>query len=137
MAAGGDDGAAGAAGAAALSCDTTHYAAGSVEVPSAAQLTAYAGTYDGDEGSFGPNPGDPFVKSGAAETTFGADGKLSYKSVDYIVKSVCVDKVANGTGAKFMYVEAGLGVIDITDAATAHGSSPANGTTLFQNGKKC
>ena len=126
----------GGGGSVTLACDTTHYSAGAVELPTAAQLSAYAGTYDGDEGSFGPNPGDPFVKSGSATMVFGADGSFSYKSIAYAVTSVCVDKVANGTGSKFLYVEAGKGLMDITDLASAHGFSPADGATLFQNGKK-
>ena len=134
---GDDDGSAGAGTTAAkLSCDTSHYVAGAVELPTADQLAAYAGTYDGDEGAFGPNPGDAFVKSGSASLVLSAGGAFSYKGVSYTVTSACIDKVANGTGSKFLYIEAGKGLIDITGVATAHGSSPADGTTVFQNGVK-
>lgn len=123
------------AGAAALSCNTAGYVAGAVELPTAAQLTAYAGTYDGDEGQYGPNPGDPFVKSGAATVVFGADGALSYKGKAYALTSVCIDKVAGPFG-KVMYLVAGQGHLDIADKVdatlgNAWGVSLADGTTIF------
>lgn len=142
---GGDDGstaagAAVAAAAAALSCDTTKYVAGAVELPTAAQLTAYAGTYNGDEGTYGPNPGDPFVKSGTAALVLGADGQLSYKGVVYPVTSACVDKTAGALG-KILYLIAGKGHIDVADKVDATlgqawGVSPADGATIFTKGLK-
>lgn len=130
----------GAAPAATLSCDTTKYVAGAVELPSSAQLTAYAGTYNGDEGAYGPNPGDPFVKSGTAALVLGADGQLSYKGTAYPVTSVCVDKVAGPYG-KILYLIAGKGHMDIADKADAPlgqawGVSLADGTTIFTKGLK-
>lgn len=121
--------------AAALSCNTAGYVAGSVELPSAAQLTAYAGTYDGDEGQYGPNPGDPFVKSGGATMVFGADGTLSYKGTAYTLTSVCVDKVAGPFG-KILYLVAGKGHLDIADKVdpalgNAWGIALGDGTTIF------
>lgn len=125
-----------AAAAANLSCNTAHYTAGAVAQPTADELKTYSGTYAGDEGAFGPNPGDAFVKSGSATLSFGSDGSFSYKGISYAVASVCIDKVANGTGDRFVYVEAGKGLIDITSKGTAHGFSPVDGLVLFQNGKK-
>jgi len=119
-----------------FTCDTTHYIAGAVALPTEAELKTYFGTYEGDEGTFGPNPGDPFVKSGTATLVFAADANLTYKGTAFKITSVCIDKVANGTGDRFVYVEAGKGTIDVTSKGTAHGSSPVNGTTAFQNGVK-
>lgn len=144
---GGDDGSAAAGGAAggaaataALTCDTTKYVAGAVELPTAAQLTAYAGTYNGDEGAYGANPGDPFVKSGTAALVLGADGQLSYKGVVYPVTSACVDKTAGSLG-KILYLIAGKGHIDVADKVDATlgqawGVSPADGATIFTKGLK-
>jgi hypothetical protein len=133
---GGDGEPAAAAEAAALTCDTSHYVADAVALPTADELKTYVGTYEGDEGSFGPNPGDPFVKSGSATLVFAADGSFSYKGSAYKITSVCIDKVANATGDRFVYLEAGKGLIDVTSKGTAHGSSPADGSTMFQNGVK-
>jgi hypothetical protein len=139
---GGGDDASGAGGgnAVTLTCDTAGYTAGSVELPTAAQLSAYAGTYNGDEGSYGPNPGDPFVKSGTAAFVLGSDGSVSYKSVAYALKSICIDKAAGPYG-KILYVVAGSGHVDVSnlvDASlgSAWGVSPANGTTIFTKGLK-
>ena len=78
-----------------------------MELPSAATPAAYAGTYDGDEGQYGPNPGDPFVKAGGATMVRGADGALSYKGTTYSVSSACIDKVAGPYG-KILYLVAGI-----------------------------
>ena len=114
--------------------------AGSVAAPTSAQMTAYAGTYNGDEGKYGPNPGDPFVKSGTAALVLGNDGRLSYKGVVYPVTSACVDKTAGSLG-KILYVIAGKGHIDIADKVDstlgqAWGVSLADGTTIFTKGLK-
>ena len=137
---GGDDGAGGGGDVSALTCNTAGYASGTVELPSAAQLTAYAGTYNGEEGSYGPNPGDPFVKSANATLVLGTDGKLSYKGTAYAVTSVCVDKVA-GTLGKILYLMTAKGHFDVADKAdatlgSAWGVSPVDGSTLFRNGAK-
>ncbi len=132
----------GSAGAAlaALSCNTAGYVAGSVELPTAAQLAAYAGTYDGEEGSYGPRPGDPFVKSASASMVFSADGSLSYKGTAYTVTSVCVDKTSGIVG-KVLYVVAGKGHLDIADKVdpalgSAWGVALTDGTTIFTKGLK-
>jgi hypothetical protein len=128
------------AAAAALTCNTAGYVAGSVELPTSAQLAAYAGTYDGEEGQYGPNPGDPFVKSASATMVFGADGSLSYKGTSYTVTSACVDKAA-GTLGKVLYIVAGKGHLDIADKVdptlgNAWGVALADGTTIFTKALK-
>jgi hypothetical protein len=141
-----DDGAAGGGnnngggGNQAVSCDTTQFQAGSVEQPTTAQMTSYAGTYNGSEGSFGPNPGDPFVSSGAATLVLAADGTFTYKGASYTASSICIDKAAGGLG-RIMYVHAGNGHFDIADQnnggdlGQAWGVSPVDGT-MFRMGTK-
>ena len=129
-----------ASAAAALSCNTAGYVAGSVESPTAAQMSAYAGTYDGEEGQYGPNPGDPFVKSASASLVLGADGTLAYKGTAYAVTSACVDKVSGAMG-KVLYLVAGKGHLDIADKAdpalgSAWGVALVDGTTIFTKGIK-
>ena len=124
----------------ALSCNTAGYVAGSVELPSAAQLAAYAGTYDGDEGQYGPNPGDPFVKAGGATMVLGADGALSYKGTTYSVSSACIDKVAGPYG-KILYLVAGKGHLDVADKpdatlGNAWGVALSDGMTIFTKAYK-
>jgi len=148
---GGDDGAAtvasgsnnaAAAGgaAAALTCNTAGYQAGTVEQPSAAQLAAYAATYNGEEGSYGPNPGDPFVKSANAVLVLASDGRITYKGVAYTPESVCIDKAA-GVYGKILYVLTNRGHFDVTDTpdaqlGSAWGVSAADGTTIFTKGAR-
>jgi hypothetical protein len=103
-------------------------------------VAAYAATYKGDEGQYGPNPGDPFVKSGSATFVLNADGTMTYKGVPYAPISVCIDKVA-GTYGKLLYVVAGKGHVDVStqvDATlgSAWGVSPADGATIFTKGLK-
>lgn len=139
---GGDDAAdgAGAAAAADLPCNTALFVAGTVAKPTAAQLAAYAGTYDGGEGRAGPNPGDPFVKAASAVLVVHADGSVSYKGVAHAATSVCLDKAAGPYGS-ILYVHTAKGHLDISDTTDpglgrAWGVSPADGSTLFQGGVK-
>ena len=130
----------GGPGPVALTCDTTKYVAGAVAVPTADQLAKVAGTYDGDEGSYGPNPGDPFVKSASATLVLGADGSVTYKGTAYTATSVCIDKAAGPVGT-VLYVIAGKGHLDISDKAdptlgSAWGVSLADGATIFTKGVK-
>ncbi|MFT3954247.1 MAG: hypothetical protein QM722_07590 [Piscinibacter sp.] len=125
---------------AALSCNTAAYQAGSVELPSSAQLAAYAGSYAGQEGAYGPNPGDPFVKSADATLVLGSDGSVSYKGTAYTPSSVCIDKAAGPYGT-ILYVQAGRGDFDISDKVdatlgSAWGISPVDGATIFTKGLK-
>lgn len=135
-----DEASAGGGGPAALSCDTSKYVPGAVAVPTPEQFAKYVGTYDGDEGAYGPNPGDPFVKSASATLVLAADGTVTYKGAAQTVASVCLDKAAGPVGT-VLYVIAGKGHLDIADKAdpmlgSAWGVSPADGTTMFANGKK-
>ena len=119
-------------------CDTTAYTAGSVELPTAAQIAAYAGTFNGDEGSY--DMAGTFAKSGAATLVVAHDGALTYKGVSYTPSSVCIDKVA-GTYGKVMYFVAGKGHVDVSDKVDAvlgqaWGVSLADGTTVFTNARK-
>lgn len=137
---GGDDNGSSPPPAAALTCDTKSYVAGSVAAPTATQLATYAATYNGDEGAYGPNPGDPFVKSGTAALVLGADGSVSYKGVAYSPTSMCIDKVA-GPFATILYIIAGKGHLDVADKpdatlGSAWGISLADGSTIFTNGLK-
>lgn len=123
-----------------ITCDTSGYTAGSVAVPTAEQLAKYVGTYNGDEGAYGPNPGDPFVKSASAAFVLGADGSVTYKGTVYTPTSVCLDKAPEALGT-LLYLVAGKGHLDVTDKVdaalgSAWGVSPADGTTIFTKGLK-
>lgn len=135
---------AGGGGAAAASvdlpCNTALFVAGAVDKPTAAQLKSYAGTYEGSEGKFGPNPGDAFVKSGSATLIVNNDGTVRYKNTDYKPVSVCIDKTAGGLGT-ILYVHTDKAHLDISDKVDASlgqawGISLADGSTLFQGGLK-
>jgi hypothetical protein len=142
---GGDDPAAdpptdgGGGSAFTATCDTTKYVAGSVELPTAAQLDAYDGTFNGDEGSY--NMSGVFTKSGTATLVIAKDGQITYKGTAYKPLSVCIDKVAGPFG-KIMYFlpndKGGFDVADKVDATLgqAWGVSPVDGTTIFTNGLK-
>ena len=65
---------------AAVTCNTAFFQAGTVAAPTSAELAAYAATYSGDEGAYGPNPGDAFVKSGSATFVLGADGASGFRT---------------------------------------------------------
>ena len=131
-------GAGGGAAALTLTCNTAGYVAGSVDKPTAAQVSAYAATYNGDEGSY--DMAGTFAKSGAATLVVANDGALTYKGVSYTPSSVCIDKVA-GTYGKVMYFVAGKGHVDVSDKVDtvlgqAWGVSLADGTTVFTNARK-
>lgn len=139
-AAGGSTGASTPGSAAALACNTAGYVAGSVDAPTLTQLAAYAGTYRGDEGRYGQNPGDPFVKSGSAAVVIGSDGTVSYNGVAYSATSICIDTAAGSFG-KLLYIVAGKGHLDLADKAdpllgNAWGVSLADGETIFTGGAK-
>jgi len=120
------------------SCKTDAYAAGSVELPTAGQVSAIAGTFNGDEGSY--DLSGQFTKSGSAALVVASDGRLTYKGVAYNPSSVCIDKVAGSYG-KILYFIADKGSFDVADKVDsqlgqAWGVSPADGTTMFANGRK-
>lgn len=122
----------------AATCKTDAYAAGSVELPSAGQIGTIAGTYNGDEGSY--DLSGNFTKSGSATLVIASDGRLTYKGVAYTPSSLCIDKVAGSYG-KILYFIADKGGFDVADKVDsvlgqAWGVSPADGTTMFANGRK-
>jgi hypothetical protein len=136
----GSSASASATAAANLTCNTAGYVAGSVELPSAAQLAAYAGTYEGDEGNYGATIGAAFVKSGSATMVLGVDGALTYKGTGYAVTSACIEK-ASGTYGKILYVVAGKGHLDISDKVdpslgSAWGIALSDGKTIFTKGAR-
>lgn len=127
-----------AAGGAAtvLACNTAGYQAGTVELPSAAQLSAYAATYNGQEGSY-DNAGS-FKKSADAVLVLAADGRITYQGVAYTPESVCIDKTA-GIYGRILYVLTAKGHFDISDKVdatlgSAWGVSAADGMTIFTKG---
>ncbi|MBI5268965.1 MAG: hypothetical protein HY856_04740 [Burkholderiales bacterium] len=135
----GDDAIGGGGGGFTATCNTAAYAPGAVELPEAAVLATYAGTYAGDEGHY-DNSGS-FIKSASATLVVAADGQLTYKGVAYVPTSVCIDKVAGPMG-KLVYVLVGTsGHFDVADRVDptlgqAWGVSPVDGTTIFTNGRK-
>jgi hypothetical protein len=135
---GGDDDSAAAGGTLVADCDTKAYVAGSVVVPTADELKAYAGTFNGDEGAY--DVGGTFTKTGTAQLVIGTDGSVSYKGVKQTVTSICLDKTA-GIYGKILYFIAGKGHLDVADKVAgtlgqAWGVSPADGTTVFTKGLK-
>lgn len=134
----GGGGGGGGGGGTTLSCNTANYTAGSVSVATSADLTAYAGTYDGEEGTFDAVT-FAFVKSADATFVLSSSGTATYKGATLTITSYCVDNVAGPFG-KLLYVEFAGGHFDIstTDAGTdlrwAWGVTPTGG--FFRNGVK-
>ncbi|MBI5462818.1 MAG: hypothetical protein HY941_11600 [Gammaproteobacteria bacterium] len=88
---GGSTGGGGGGGNTTISCDTTQYQAGAVSEPTAAEVASFAATYAGQEGTYGPNPGDPFVASGNASFVLNSDGTATYNGASYDIVSYCLD----------------------------------------------
>lgn len=136
----------GGGGGVTLTCNTALFAAGAaVAVPTSAQLTSYAGTWVGDEGTQGGLPTDPFVKTGTATVVLGADGAFSYNGTARTLSSACVETTAGGAQLVLHVAGgAGLGHLDLTlgatlAASTMTGLSPAStlaAMVLVQNGRK-
>jgi hypothetical protein len=135
----------GGANAGALSCDTGRFAAGAaVAAPTSSQLGVYAGRYVADEGGFGPNPGDPFVKSGTATLVLAAAGTATYNTSAVTVASACVETLAGGAQQLVLHFSngQGLGHVDLVSSGatgTMTGVSPASAGANFiviQNGVK-
>lgn len=84
-------GSGGGGGSTTFTCDTTQYTAGAVSTPTTGDVAGFAATYSGQEGSIGPNPGDPFVASGAASFVLNADGTATYNGTTYTITSYCLD----------------------------------------------
>ncbi len=140
---GGGEGAAEAGNAAGATapvagCNTAGYQAGAVVEPALADLAAYAGTYQGQEGHYDAN--FAFVKTGTATLVIAADGAITYGGNAYPVSSICQDK-ASGSYGRLMYFIVGKGHLDVSDKANADlgqawGVSPADGDTIFTLGQK-
>lgn len=133
-----EGGQAGAATAPVASCNTAGYQAGTVVEPTLAELAAYAGTYQGQEGHYDAN--FAFIKTGTATLVIAADGAITYGGKAYPVSSICQDK-ASGTYGRLVYFIVGDGHLDVSDKANADlgqawGVSPADGNTLFTLGQK-
>ena len=135
----GTGGGGGGGGAFTATCNTAAYVAGAVELPTSTQLAAYAGTYNGDEGSYAMD--GSFTKSGTATLVIANDGRVTYKGTAYDPTSICIDK-ASGPYGKIMYFLLGnnghLDVSDRVDASLgqAWGVSPVDGRTVFTKGLK-
>ena len=120
-------------------CNTAAYVAGAVELPTAEQLAAYAGTYNGDEGSYATD--GSFTKSGVATLVIANDGQVTYKGTAYTTNSVCLDKTTGPYG-RILYLLVGaeghFDVSNVVDATLgqAWGVSPVDGTTVFTKGVK-
>ncbi len=131
-------GSAGASGFTAT-CNTNAYVAGSVELPTSAQLAAFAGSYAGDEGQ--TDNSFNFVKSGSATLVVDSDGRLTYRGTAYTPSSICIDKVAGPYGRVMYFLANDKGHFDVADRidatlGQAWGLSPVDGTTIFTNGRK-
>lgn len=111
-------------------CDTSKFQTGApVSVPTGAQLAAFAGTYNGDEGSYETGS---FVRSGSATLAFGADGAVSYNGTAYTSTSTCYENNANL--GEMLYIQFGNSAhIDLFTGLKFSGVSPADGTTVVQN----
>lgn len=135
-----DPGAGGGGGATTLTCNTAGYVADAVAVPTEAELAAYAGTFNGEEGAYAMD--GTFTKSGDATLVLTTAGAVTYKGTSYTATSFCLDKVASPTYGRILYVEVGLGKFDMAsapvsdDLGQAWGVSPVDGTTIFRKGLK-
>lgn len=118
-----------------LTCNTANYTAGAVSVATEADLADYAGTFDGEEGTFDADFN--FVKLGDAQMVLSAGGEMTYKGQTHAVTSYCVDNTAGPFG-KLLYIEFADGHFDIslTDAGAdlrwAWGVAPDG--SFFRNG---
>jgi hypothetical protein len=134
----GADTASAGAGALALTCNVAGYVANAVEAPTEAQLAAYAGRYNGNEGIY--DASGAFNRFGTADLVVASDGQLIYKGTAFETTSVCIDKAAGGQGT-VMYFESGSGHFDVSDRADATvgqawGVSPLDGATVFTGGRR-
>lgn len=120
-------------------CNTAAYLAGAVELPTADQIAAYAGTYNGDEGSYAVD--GSFTKSGVAALAIASNGQVTYKGVAYDTTSICLDKTAGPYGRIMYFLVGTSGHFDVSDTVSpdlgaAWGVSPVDGTTVFTKGLK-
>jgi hypothetical protein len=127
----------GGGGGGALSCNTANYTPGAVTVPTLAEVATYAGTFNGEEGSY--DMSGNFTKVGDARLVLGSSATLSYKGVDLNPTSFCLDTAAGPFG-KLLYVEYADGHFDIATVDAGDGLRFAWGVVkdglLFRNGVK-
>lgn len=128
----------GGGGGATLTCNTANYTAGSVAAPTAVELAAYAGTFDGEEGSFDADFN--FVKSADAVLVLGTTPTVTYKGAALTATSYCLDITAGPYG-RVLYVEVDDGGhFDIASADAGDGLrfawGVAPGGAIFRNGVK-
>lgn len=121
-----------------LSCNTAAYQAGSVVLPTADQLAAYAGTFQVTEGQYDANYN--FVASGSGTLVIAPNGAVTYQGTAYPPSSACMDATVGPYG-QLLYLFAGQGHLEIATApqaglGQAWGSSPEDGTTVLTNGTK-
>lgn len=135
---GGGGGGGGTPAPVALTCNTANYTPGAVAAPTETDLAAYAGTFNGEEGSFDAN--FAFVKSADAVLVLGTTPSVTYKGVTLTATSFCLDNTAGPYG-RILYVEVNDGGhfdISATDAGDglrfAWGVAP--GGAIFRNGVK-
>jgi len=121
-----------------LSCNTAAYQAGSVVLPTAEQLAAYAGTFQVTEGHY--DAAYNFVASGSGTLVIAPNGAVTYQGTAYTPSSACMD-AAVGPYGQLLYLFVGQGHLEIATApqaglGQAWGSSPVDGTTILTNGTK-
>jgi hypothetical protein len=95
-------GTSGGGGGGVTTCISAHYSV-PVHAPTASELAAYAKTYLGNVGNFGPNIGDAFVSTGNASFVLDAAGGLTYNGATKLVTSMCLENTPT-TGAP-LYIE--------------------------------
>lgn len=126
-------GGSGTGGNGSLSCNTAHYQAGAVHLPTSAELTSFAKTYAGNTGSY--NNGSWTSNGGTASFVLGSTGGLTYNGKTQTVNSVCADN-----NIAMLYVEfGGTGMVDffadgafngnLPDLTGVNGSPGGGGTT--------
>lgn len=108
VAAAGSGSGGGTGGTNGLTCNTAHYSANSVHLPTSTELASFAKTYTGNTGTFGTS----FTPSGTASMVFSSSGGLTYNGTPQTVNSVCADNTV-----AMLYVEFGTtGHIDLFSA---------------------
>ena len=82
--------------AASLTCDITKTPGGTT--PTAAQLTAFAKTYQGEEGTYSEDFSSFTVTDPDADVIFAADGTTTYNGGSLTVTSACHEVLPGGAG---------------------------------------
>lgn len=82
--------------AASLTCDITKTPGGTT--PTAAQLTAFAKTYQGEEGTYSEDFSSFTVTDPDADVSFSADGATTYNGSSLAVTSACHEVLPGGAG---------------------------------------